>query len=46
MFGIENIVFHTTYLYMLPFTVIIILLHHVVNMTDYAYVLTLHMTNI
>jgi len=46
VFGSENVVFHTTYLYMLPFTAIIILLHRVVHMTDYVYVLTLHMTNI
>lgn len=30
---------------MLPFNVIITLLHHVVNMTDFANVLTSNMTN-
>jgi len=46
MLGSENVVFHTTYLYMLSFTAIIIVLHHVVNMTDYVYILISHMTNI
>jgi hypothetical protein len=46
MFGSENVVFFTTYLYMLLFLAIIILLHHVVNTTAYVYVLTSHITNI